>query len=162
MTDKQLFVTQIADTPSATSAHNDTLGDIRWVGNKCYKYVKLAEGAIAVVAGVALHYLATPAAGYNVNIVTADVSTADTIPIAAGVSISAPADTNHFWMQIKGAATLLASTNVTGTPSAGQGVQSGATDSDFAVNAGVGAGVDAKLQIGAMLSTTVINLDCMY
>ena len=67
ITDK-LFVTQITDTPKATSAHNDILGDIRWVGNKCYKYSLFIKGAITAVLGHAVNYIATT--GYALNKVT--------------------------------------------------------------------------------------------
>jgi len=161
MSEKHSWVTQITDTNSATSAHNDALGDIRWVGNKCYKYSLFTKGAIAAVVGHAVNYIATT--GYTTNAVTADVSTADTIAVPAGVLVSAPLDGEYCWIQIKGPATLTATTPITGTtPAIGQGITAGATDSDFALLTDAGAGADSKIQCGVIQAAAVVLLDCPY
>ena len=102
---KQVFIQALTEiSPSA----KDTLGDIRWEGNKCYKYVLYDDGAVNVtgVAGEVCYYILDT--GYPAHVVTSDLSSAgaDATIIAAGVLQAGLDDTEFGWIQIKGHATL--------------------------------------------------------
>lgn len=100
-TTKRTFLTKLTDV-----SDNDLegVGTLRWVGNKCYKWVKYDTGAgpVAAVAGNIAYYYA--AGGYQDHIVSCDLS--DSVNLGAGVLLAAPTDTQYCWIQIKGAATL--------------------------------------------------------
>lgn len=81
------------------------VGDV-WSGpgGKSYKFVQYDTGAgsvAAVVGNVAYYYLAGGMANGKV---TSDLS--DSVNIGAGVLMSAPADGEYCWVQIKGPATI--------------------------------------------------------
>ena len=66
---------------------------------KSYKFVEFTQGAVAAVSGNVTGYVSE-----STTAVTADVSTTDRV--GAGVLMSAPADGEYCWIQIKGVATL--------------------------------------------------------
>jgi hypothetical protein len=106
---KSVFVSALTEV---TSVAKDSLGDIRWVGNKVYKYVQLANttATVAVAAGDPVAY--GQDAGYGSNIVVSDVDDAATSPVCAGVVGATCAGVHggtvyYLWVQIKGAATIL-------------------------------------------------------
>ncbi len=98
---KTVFVSALSDV---TTTLKDQLGDIRWVGNKCYKYVQYKEGAAAVdgVAGEVAYYYTLD--GHKLNQVSSDLS--DSVEIGAGVLQAIMSDNEYGWIQIKGDATL--------------------------------------------------------
>jgi len=71
---------------------------------KVYKYVQYDSGAgsVAAVVGNVCYYYTLD--GYKNAQVTSDLS--DSVEIGAGVLVSAPADGEYCWVQIKGPATL--------------------------------------------------------
>ena len=92
---------------SLSEGNTPSAGTIVWVGNKCYKFVKYAEGtgALDLAVGDVVYYVDDT--GYGAHTVTADVSDASGQEIGAGVAQAAVTATNtYFWVQIKGAATL--------------------------------------------------------
>jgi len=102
---KQVFVSAL-DEVSTTA--KDQLGDLRWVGNKCYKYIMYDEATAAVdgVAGEVCYYILDT--GYAANTVSSDLSDcggAGTY-ISAGVLQAVMSDNEYGWIQIKGLATL--------------------------------------------------------
>lgn len=164
MSNKQLFVTDITDVSDSTSAHIDTLGDIRWVGNKCYKYVAFDNGsAVAAVSGNACGYVADT--GYAANTVTSDNS-ASYNGGGAGVFVSVPADGQYCWIQIKGPVTLNQDPD-TGADGAGLTYHANATDGMFdrCTDPGSGgAGANSMAQLGVIQddSAKLVSLDCPY
>jgi len=99
---KQSFIQGLTER---STTQKDTLGDLRWEGNKCYKYI-IYEAGTAAVAGVAnevCYYFED--SGHTDNKVTSDVSDC-TGEIGAGVLQAALADGEYGWIQIKGNATL--------------------------------------------------------
>ena len=101
---KAVFVTSLTGT-SLTDVEG--VGTIRDEGGKVYKYIKYDEGAatLDIVAGDFLTYLAVT--GLTNHIATADVSDGDSVPIPAGVAMTAVTVTNTFmWIQVKGHATV--------------------------------------------------------
>ncbi len=82
-----------------------SVGDIyRAHDGKAYKFVQYDSGAgpVAAAAGNVCYYYTLD--GYKNNVVTSDLS--DSIEIGAGVLLSAPADGEYCWIQIRGAATV--------------------------------------------------------
>ena len=99
---KQVFVQGLTER---STTEKDVLGDIRWEGNKCFKYVEYEQGA-AAVAGVAkevCYYFED--SGHTDHKVTSDLSDA-TGDVGAGVLQAALADGEFGWIQIKGRAIL--------------------------------------------------------
>jgi len=102
---KTAFVSALTEV---TTVAKDQLGDIRWVGNKCYKYVQYDEATAAVdgVAGEVAYYIIDT--GYGANVVTSDLSDGGGAGavIAAGVLQGAMSQDEYGWIQIKGLAVL--------------------------------------------------------
>ena len=102
---KQVFVTGLTERGKV---EKDTLGDIRWEGNKVYKYIKFDDGTVNAdgIAGEIAYYVLDT--GYGANIVTSDLSDGGTAGavIGAGVLQAALKDLEFGWIQIKGLATL--------------------------------------------------------
>ena len=95
-----VYTSEMLDEGNAPSA-----GDIVWsTGGKVYKFVQYDTGAgtVAAVAGNVAYYYTLD--GYKLNKVTSDLS--DSVELGAGVLMSAPADGEYCWIQIKGPATL--------------------------------------------------------
>tara|TARA_Y100000296_G_C5132490_1_gene236316 strand:+ start:517 stop:996 length:480 start_codon:yes stop_codon:yes gene_type:complete len=100
---KQSFVQALTET---STTEKDSLGDIRWEGNKCYKYVQYKATAIACVAGRMTGFYTMD--GYKNNQVTLDTSDqpqAATLT-GAGLTLSVIPTDGYGWVQIKGAATM--------------------------------------------------------
>lgn len=102
---KQVFIQALTEISTVLK---DALGDIRWEGNKCYKYIVYAEGAAAVdgVAGEVTYY--TLDTGYGANEVTSDLTHGGSAGavIGAGVLQAALSGGEFGWIQIKGLAVL--------------------------------------------------------
>jgi len=153
---KQVFASKLTDVDTVK---RDILGDIRHEGNKWYKYVEMFNTeTIAGNAGDLVSYLATPAAGYDLNRVTTDVSDADPVPVCAGMLLAAwtgtLATSYYGWVQIKGRATL--SNAVAATAAGKRFAADPANDlkgtvlaDDFTAIAGV-----------SLNATTAVLLDC--
>jgi len=123
MSDKQLFVTQITDVNDSTSAHTDSLGDIRWVGNNAYKYVKFNSATANVAATVGSLVVYHGANGVDDNEVAKDYTDGS---LVAGVLVSVPGDGQYCWIQIKGPSTLTIA--YTAVPVDGQPITKGNAD----------------------------------
>lgn len=105
----QTSITDVADTDL------EGAGTIRWEGRDAYKWVlyrNLSSSLApdggwdpligqAAVVGYVCRYAYFKEGGYNRGIVTCSDWGGQT-PIPAGLLISAPADEQYFWMQIKG------------------------------------------------------------
>ena len=102
--------TWITPLTEVSAVQKEQLGAVRHEGNKMYKYVQYDTGAgpVAAVAGNVCYYYAPggdfAAEGYTNSKVTSDLS--DSAEVGAGVLLSAPADGEYCWIQIKGPATL--------------------------------------------------------
>lgn len=152
----QIFQSKLTDVDTI---QRDPLGSIRWEGSKCYKYVqfKNTTATVAGAAGSMVAYGAT--SGYANNLVVADLSDAETIPVAAGACTAAVTGTNgttyYCWIQIKGACTL--DTAVT-NGAAGKGFYLTSTDKTCAIGA-----TDYDYQCGVGLdATTGVVLNCLF
>ncbi len=103
---KQVFLQALSEI---STVEKDQLGDIRWEGNKVYKYVQFNDGAAneAGVAGEVCYYYAPAGVGttgYGLSLVTSDIS--DSAEVGAGVLVAALDNNEYGWIQIKGLATL--------------------------------------------------------
>lgn len=108
---------------------------------KVYKFVQYDTGAgpVAAVAGnVAYYYAPGGASAGATTVVTSDIS--DSAGLGAGVLMSAPADGEYCWIQIKGAATL--------TPALTAGADGNALTA-------VGA-TDGTLDVSALVTDAVV------
>lgn len=102
---KQVFVTGLTEV---STTEKDQLGDLRWEGNKCYKYVQYKATAIACLANMAVGFFEDSGALLNqVTTDTSDQVQAATL-VCAGIA-QAIIPTNGFgWIQVKGPATMAA------------------------------------------------------
>ena len=136
------------------------VGTLRWEGNKCYKWVKYDEGdSLDIVVGDVLAYKAT---SYNDNVVTADLSEADTLPTPAGIALSTvTVDLTYMWIQIKGFATL--SLDVLGT-TPGNGEALGAGLNGGTNKAAIVDPADNQVRFGANVNdgSKTCVLDCPF
>jgi hypothetical protein len=156
---KSVFVSALTEV---TTTQKDDLGDIRWVGNKVYKYVKLANvtATIAVVSGDPVAYLADT--GYNEHTVVSDASDGATKPICAGVVGAACAAVHggtvyYLWVQIKGGATI--NENIAGsTPADGDALYM----SDDKVLTLAAAVDDPICAYAADDSAQLVIMDCVF
>ena len=102
-------------------------------GGKVYKFVQYDTGAgtVAAVVGNICYYYTLD--GYKNNAVTSDLS--DSVEIGAGVLLSAPADGEYCWIQIKGPATITPalSAGADGDPLTATGATDGTLDVTTAV-----------------------------
>ena len=123
---KQVFVQGLTEV---STTEKDALGDIRWEGNKAYKYVKF-QNTTATVAGVANDMCGYVLAGYANHTVCCDASDMATKPIGAGICLAAVTGTSgtayYIWIQVKGPATI--ATNLAGTPADGDALFLSTTD----------------------------------
>lgn len=99
---KRVFITALDDV---YTVDKESVGTIRWEGNKCYKYMQYIEGTAAVdaVAGEVAYYYED--SGPVDNKVCSDLSDC-TGDIGAGVLQAIMSDEEYGWFQIKGQATL--------------------------------------------------------
>lgn len=101
---KQVFVTGLTET---STTEKDTLGDLRWEGNKCYKYVKYKATAIACIAGRALGYFEDSGALlHEVTMDTSDQAAGTATNVCAGISQAIIPTESFGWIQVKGHATM--------------------------------------------------------
>lgn len=104
---KKVFLTPLT---AVETTDKETVGTIRFEGNKVYKWVKFlnTSATVAGAAGDAVAYTAVD--GYDDNEVCMDLDDADTKPIGAGTvqaAVTGTAGTAYYcWIQIKGADTL--------------------------------------------------------
>ena len=137
------------------------VGTLRWEGNKCYKWVKYDDGAsVDIVVGDVLVYKAI---SYDLNIVTADLTDADTVPLPAGLAMgTVQVDATYMWIQIKGFATLALDPTGT-TPDNGEalgvGGSTGGTDKEAIVDP-----IDNQMRFGAIVDdgNKTCILDCPF
>lgn len=108
---KQVFASKLTDVDTIK---RDILGDIRFEGNKAYKYVDFinSDETIAGVAGDLVVYYAEAGTGYVLNKVSLDYDDGDAVPICGGMLVAAVPGTSathyYLWVQIRGYATLSA------------------------------------------------------
>lgn len=115
-----------------TSGAGFSVGDKYFADNgKIYKFVLFDNGTdnIAAVSGNVCYYLATT--GAELNTVTSDLSSSGNV--GAGMFMSAPADGEYCWIQIKGPATL--TTALTAGANGNALTAIGATDGTLKVSA---------------------------
>lgn len=98
----------LTQTYAALGENTPAIGDhFAGPGGKIYKMVQYetAAGPVAAVAGnVCYYYAAGGVSAGTTSVVTSDLS--DSAGLGAGVLMSAPADGEYCWIQIKGPATL--------------------------------------------------------
>lgn len=126
MTEQQTFFEALTDV---NTVQQEALGTLRWVGNKCYKYVAI-KNVGGTVAGAAGDFAVYTADSYDVHQVSLRKADGDTTPIGAGVLQAAVTGTSgtayYGWIQVKGAVTL--NTAFTSAPANGQPLTPGTTD----------------------------------
>lgn len=100
---KNVFVSALDEVSTVAK---DSLGDIRWVGNKVYKYVQYKATAIACVAGTMVGYYAPD--GHKLHQVTLDSSDQEQAAtlLAAGITQAIIPTDGYGWIQIKGNALM--------------------------------------------------------
>lgn len=111
-------IDQVYTAAQLDEGKTPAVGDIFWDRSKCYKFVLYAEGtgALDLAAGDVVYYVDDT--GYGASTVTADVSDATGQELGAGVAVATvDTDATYFWIQIKGAATVLQT--IGGTPADG-------------------------------------------
>ena len=101
--DKGQKVVWAAAVTQVDTTAKEVIGSTRYHGVKVYRYLEYTAGSTGVAAadGVIVGYLAADRTK-----VTADVSTCDATPIPAGMLVSAPAEGQFCWVQVKGPATV--------------------------------------------------------
>ena len=118
---------------------------------KIYKFVQYdtGTGSIAAVAGNVCYYYAPGGTSAGATtVVTSDLS--DSSEIGAGVLLSAPADGEYCWIQIKGAATITPAltAGADGDPLTATGATDGTLDvSAAATDVHVAYAIDASAKI---------------
>ncbi len=113
---KTTYLTRLTDVDTTD---RESIGTLRFESGKMYKYVKYNHGVgeLDLVVGNVVGYFLNGADDY---VVTADVSSMDTLPVIAGIIVAATVtvDDSYIWIQIGGPGTL--ATTVEGTtPAAG-------------------------------------------
>ena len=85
------------------TTQKEVIGSTRFHGMKVYRYYKFdnGSGSVAAVSGNIAVFKAT-----TQDTVTSDVSDGDTNKVAAGMFVSAPADGQFCWLQVRGPATV--------------------------------------------------------
>jgi len=150
---------QLAQTYTVlTEGNTPQLGALASNQGKIYKFVRYdtAAGAVAAVAGNICYYLAPSgvSAGSTTS-VTSDLS--DSAGLGAGVLMSAPADDEYCWIQIKGVATI---TPALTAGADGQALTAvGASDGTLDVSA---AATDARVAYAVDASAKIIMCDFPY
>ncbi len=81
---KSVFVSALTEV---TTTIKDQLGDLRFVGNKIYKYVKHMHTGATVTGAVGDVAVYFAAVGYTQNRVVVDYADGDTVPLGAGVKV---------------------------------------------------------------------------
>lgn len=144
------------DLTGANSGKAPGIGDL-FVShdNKKYRFVKYnaGVGAVAAVAGNVAYFYAPSGVSTGVtNEVTSDLS--DSNNLGAGVLMSAPANGNYCWVQIKGVATL--NTALTAGADGNALTAAGATDGTLDVSAAV---TDAIVAYAVDASAKIVMCD---
>lgn len=124
---KRVFVTGLSDVHTSDK---ESVGTLRFEGNKIYKYVKILNDT-ATVAGAAGDMVAYDAAtGAENHTVVIDLTDADAKPVPAGMlmgTVTGTVDTAYYgWIQLKGPATVLQT--IAGTPADGDTLMLSTTD----------------------------------
>ena len=147
---KQVFVTGLTANDASPK---DQPGDIRWDGNKCYKYIqyKVGSGTVAAVAASTVVYTDVM---YPLHQVTMDQTDGK---ICAGVLQAALAADYYGWIQIKGPCTLAAA--LTAGADGDALTVTGSSDGTLDVSASV---VDHIAGYAIDISAKQILLDCPY
>ena len=166
----RIYVTPIdGDWRAGATEQTDKLGTIRWVGNKCYKFVKWAASASAEV-DIAANGNAVGYSDYSANLITADATDADEGPAGVIVNFAnwtapnTPGDLSDRgyglsgWIQIKGPATV--PTTPEGSPAAMGGIYQATSSTDLLFT----KAVTVLPQCGWVLASggLEIYLDCPY
>ena len=100
------------------TTQKEVIGSTRFHGMKVYRYHKFDNGSgnVAAVVGNAVYFKQAQ------DIVTSDITDADASPhmVVAGVLVSAPADGQFCWIQVRGPVTL---NQAVGSYAAGKGAK---------------------------------------
>lgn len=152
----QTYVMGVTDTPRISTASVDTLGAIRFIGNKVYKFVKLIsspnDSSVDAAANDAAVYT-----DYSAHEVGVDATDIEATNLAAGVFIQTVDMGDeagyYLWIQIKGPATVVAPL---GTPVAGTDLQGSSTDKKFTKS------VTLVQRAATFITGTEVILDCPF
>jgi hypothetical protein len=118
MTDKMIFVTQSVTQTSTTDLEG--VGSLRWIGDKCYRWVKNNSGGALAIGELVCHdeALSDPADIFES---VKDPTTARLMLLAGIVVADSVADGSYCWVQVLGyceSVILTNATNVTVTAGA--------------------------------------------
>lgn len=152
---KQVFVQALTET---SLTPKDTLGDLRYEGNKQYKYVKV-QNTTATVAGVAGDVVIYDNEdGGNNNHVVTDYTDGSAVPIGAGALQSTIVGTltvpEYVWIQTRGPCTL---NQALTAGSDGNTIKAGASDKVATV---VAAATDPRMGVANDVSAKFVSLMC--
>jgi hypothetical protein len=155
---QQVFFTRLTDVHTSAEGPKETLGTIRFHGNKVYKYIRYrgGAGAVAAVAGNFCYYYAPGGTSTGVaDEVTSDLS--DSSEIGAGVLQAVIAADGYGWIQIQGVATL-----TTALTAGGDGdnlTPTGSTDGTLDLNTAV---TDNLCAIAIDASARIVFVTCPF
>ena len=157
------FITKLTDAPAASTAQRDALASIRWVGNKCYKYVSLLASQGDADVNIAANGDVVGYSDYSGTLVSPDAT--DCVQGMAGIVVNfanwdgdvSANYSKYMWIQIKGPATL--SQSVSGSPGVLGRVAYAVGDTDLTA-----AKCTTLLMSGGYMTTTTteIALECPY
>lgn len=153
---QDIFVTQISDVDSSA---RDTVGAIRILDNKKYKYVmiKNTTATVAGVAGDPVAYFPGAVDGTSARVVI-DLTDADTIPVPAGFLCGTVAGTltvaYYGWIQLTGQVTVptAVTSGVVGNP-----VYLTTTDKTCAKSVEADSAAAYKANMGILITATAAN-----
>jgi len=124
----------------------EVIGSTRFHGMKVYRYYKFDNGSsVAAVSGNIAVFKATAQ-----DIITSDMSTGDTNPVAAGMFVSVPADAQFCWLQVRGDAVVNLAINAGADgaaciPHTTDGMLTIATANDVIVSCATASDASAKM-----------------
>lgn len=110
MSDKMIFVTQTITQTAATDLEG--VGNLRWVGNKCYRWVKNNSGGALAIGELVCHDEALSSPSGILESVK-DPATARLMLLAGVVVADSVAEDYYCWVQVLGYAESVILTNTT-------------------------------------------------
>jgi hypothetical protein len=131
----------------------EVIGSTRFHGMNVYRYHKFENGSgnVAAVSGNIAVFKAT-----TQDIVTSDVSDGDTTAVAAGMFVSAPADAQFCWLQVRGPATVNQAVN---SGADGAGLKPHTTDGMLTIS--VAADVTPSCATASDATAKMVWLHCV-
>lgn len=104
MPEKELFVTALTDTKTATGTNQgdvEGVGVLRWSGHNIYRWVKNAESTVTVAGEPAMHD-ATNVVDLHTTIVQAATAVAEDVALFAGICMAAIPTLGFGWILVDG------------------------------------------------------------